>query len=72
MNYQRQFDYDITTSELLQKLRNLNDEKSYLKSDKKVILMCGFFENSHLCYHLQLTNAHYKVFKFIIFFTTIF
>ncbi|VDM11767.1 unnamed protein product [Wuchereria bancrofti] len=85
MNYQRRFNYDITTSELLQKLRfqqliiisnsfiimllvmkmytvifrNLNDEKSYLKSDKKIIMMCGFFENSHLCYHLQLTNTHY-------------
>uniref|UniRef100_A0A8R1XTX2 Major sperm protein n=1 Tax=Onchocerca volvulus TaxID=6282 RepID=A0A8R1XTX2_ONCVO len=58
MNYQRRFDYEITTAELLQKLRNLNDKKSYLKSDKKVIIMCGFFEDSHLCYHLQLTNMH--------------
>ncbi|KAM3729138.1 Phosphofurin acidic cluster sorting protein [Dirofilaria immitis] len=58
MNYQRRFDYEITTAELLEKLRNLNDRKSYLKCDKKVIIMCGFFEDSHLCYHLQLTNKH--------------
>ncbi|VDN01756.1 unnamed protein product [Thelazia callipaeda] len=40
--------------------RNLNDENSYLKCDEKVIIMCGFSEDSHLCYHLHLKNNHTK------------
>lgn len=42
--------------------RALNQTKdSYLKTTKKAIIMCGFFEDTHVCYHLELINEHSQV-----------